>query len=464
LSDTLVNPTVTTSQPDPQRLAWGVLLISFAIFCLICVISGIGVNYFLFQSAVPMESRLLVGRGTVGIIQSDSPESEQAERRERILSDTNNVTMQTDAQSQATLAFRDDALDQLVASVTLKNNTSLSLRTASRPRFDWNSTAYYVELTHVSGELDVILVDNLLHNIQMSARAPSGAIINLVDGGQYTIDISDARIRVMSQRGNAVLIPPDYQSPRLISAGAQGVLYADRQEIAVEPAYVDLLVNSDFSQITDQVNTGETQQLLEGWVCANDPNDNPRGSYRSQIKDGRMTLRLVRGDNAETHGRTSCIQTFGQTGLAVSPDLYDYLALRASFYIEHQSLNACGIDGSECPLMLRMDYRQGDNVYQWFHGFYAVPLTPEQGYPLRCSSCSQDHEAVNGKAWYTYDSGNLFTLFPAEQRPDSIVGVWFYASGHQYDVFVSEVSLLAGQQMVTQTGQNAENTAESQSG
>lgn len=110
--------------------------------------------------------------------------------------------------------------------------------------------------------------------------------------------------------------------------------------------------------------------------------------------------------------------------------------------------------------MLRMDYRHGDRVYQWFHGFYAVPLLAEQGYPLRCSSCAQDHEAINEKAWYTYDSGNLISVFPPDQRPDSIVGIWFYASGHQYDVYVSEVSLLAGRISNILTQPAAEATSE----
>ena len=61
---------------------------------------------------------------------------------------------------------------------------------------------------------------------------------------------------------------------------------------------------------------------------------------------------------------------------------------------------------------------------------------------------------MNAQSWYTYDSGNLLSLFPGEPERQirSIVGVWFYASGHEYDVQVSEVSLLAQQKPATPAG------------
>jgi hypothetical protein len=46
--------------------------------------------------------------------------------------------------------------------------------------------------------------------------------------------------------------------------------------------------------------------------------------------------------------------------------------------------------------------------------------------------------------WYTYDSGNWFNLLPPGKRPVAISNVQFYASGHQYDVYVGEVALLGG--------------------
>jgi hypothetical protein len=118
--------------------------------------------------------------------------------------------------------------------------------------------------------------------------------------------------------------------------------------------------------------------------------------------------------------------------------------LRATFNIQYQSLAVCGQKGSECPLMLQIDYRDENGVGQrWFHGFYAAE-NEQLNYPLSCDSCASEHEHVNEKVWYTYDSGNLFNLFPPGKRPVAISNVQFYASGHQYDVYVGEVALLGG--------------------
>ncbi len=57
----------------------------------------------------------------------------------------------------------------------------------------------------------------------------------------------------------------------------------------------------------------------------------------------------------------------------------------------------------------------------------------------------QEHDRINEKSWFTYESGNLFALLGPSQVPRSILNVQFYASGHQYDVSLGEISLLAGQ-------------------
>ena len=94
--------------------------------------------------------------------------------------------------------------------------------------------------------------------------------------------------------------------------------------------------------------------------------------------------------------------------------------------------------------MLRMEYvPMNGGVDWWIHGFFTRILA---GYdnPIRCDTCTQDHEIVNEGVWYTYESGNLLSLIPEEQRPRSILNFRFYASGHEWDIYVSEMALLVG--------------------
>jgi hypothetical protein len=158
------------------------------------------------------------------------------------------------------------------------------------------------------------------------------------------------------------------------------------------------------------------------------------------LTQGRNSLRFFRGDGATSHGRSSCVQSFGQSGLDVQDADFNYLSLNASLFIAGQSLQVCGFDGSECPFTLRMDYIDAEGEAQnWYHGFYAREAP---NFPLRCSGCLFDHDQVNELAWYTYKSPNLLTLFSPEPPPARIVAIWIYASGHQFDVRVSDVALL----------------------
>ncbi len=444
ISQTTEMPTVTP-RISPERKAWGVVLLAFAIFCVLCVGLTLGVHFFFFQSTVPLEALLQVGRGTAGIVTKAEPIPEVVRSEGRLLSTGTRIS--TDAQTQATITFRDlNHNEQFITSVTVKRNTELAFGAASQPRFDWSVSDYFVNLYSFSGEVDIFVAEGLPRDIRLDIWTTSGSLIALGSSGHYTISASDGQVSVINRDGEAILFAPDTQINRSIPETMRGEYLTDASEITLSPAYNELLENNFFAEISPPADNGggtDAATLPVSWACTNEQDAPPRGAYRSEVKEGRLSMRLVRNQGASSHGETRCIQAFpGQTGVDVSE--YDYLALRATFYVDYQSLNVCGNDGSECPLMLRMDYIDVNGINRlWYHGFY-VNDDPQANNPLRCSSCAQDHERVYGKAWYTFETGNLFTLFPPDLRPSAILVVRFYASGHQYDVYVSEVSLQSG--------------------
>lgn len=389
-----------------------------------------------------MLSALSVSKGSVEVVEP----ADSVARSVRTPVNLAGITqVSTDSQSQAKLFLRDTLADgRLVAVVTLHTNSSLTLRTAARPRFNWSTSGYFVDLRDISGRFDITIMPDLGRDVLVSLRSPQGVLISLNGSGAYIVNTSSARVQVYNRSGLAVLVPPGSQVGHVVPAAGQGVIDVETGAFEARSGYVDLLYNSDLTQLSPVVSSGEVKEVLAGWVCNNDPNDNPPGAYRLQPVDGMKVLRLERFQSATSHGRTSCVQTFGQAGLDLAANGYDFLALRATFNIQYQSLNACGIEGSECPLMLRVDYiDQNGQAQRWYHGFYSVN-DPQYTYPLQCSSCRQAHEFINPKTWYTFDSANWFALFPPDQRPVKILAVWFYASGHQYDVQVSEIALLGG--------------------
>jgi hypothetical protein len=155
-------------------------------------------------------------------------------------------------------------------------------------------------------------------------------------------------------------------------------------------------------------------------------------------------LQLVRGATSE-HGATFCKQGLSKGQHWIDVTDYNFLELRVSLYIQYQSVAACGVAGSECPLMILIDYVDINGVERGLsYGFYAVP---NEQYPPRCATCWQDHIdhiRIGEQVWYNFDSSNIFSILPENQRPASISSIYFYASGHQYDTRIGEVSLIAG--------------------
>lgn len=434
----------TTLGLRPERLAWGVVLTSFAIFCAICIGVTIGSYAFLFQSSVPMSTQLVVGQGTAVITGTDLiPVAEQANR------DITNTTaiVSTDSQSQTTISFREPAnvgSGRLVAAVTLKRSTTLSLRRAQLPRFEWSNARYEMALEGFSGELEILVTDAPGSRFFLSIRTLQGVLIYITGSGRYTLIASETGVEVINQEGQVALVSPDFRVTRSIPNGERGVLRVGSTQVDLFPSYTDLLVNSNFESGTND-NIG----MPLAWRCSNVQDDLPAGNWDFDVfdvLDGRRAMRFVRADNASSHGETRCFQGLpgsGEFGHDVSG--YDYLALHVTMFIDYQSLANCGTDGSECPLMVRMDYLDVDgNDRVFLQGFYSGAI--DTSYPTRCTTCGWqylEHFRINEKAWYTYDSGNLLVLLPDDRIPGAILSVQFYTSGHQYDVYISEVSLRA---------------------
>lgn len=435
-STSVLSPALPRPKVDPQRRAWGIMLLAFATFCASCLLTGLGVNYFFFQSTVSLDSSIRVGRGSGGV-------SGQAVYTERALSTSDEL--RTDKVSQTTLFFRDGQSEgNLVAAVTVWRETSLILAQTIRPRFQWTSGSYAIELQDFSGELDIFVPKDLSRDLQLKIVTNKGEVINISASGQYSLRTSDEATRVTNRSGVASITPASGAMGRIIPANNQAtIVYSiNPDEVVVSDTYINLLTNSTFEEIfvRSESSDGQSQPLVQDWACID--KSSPAGSFRSELKDGRRVLRLVRDDNASTHGDTGCIRYLGAELLDVTQ--YTYLGIRTTFNLQYQSVSSCGIKATECPLMLWIQYYdEAGGKRDWYHGFYYL-VRPEDNYPRQCDSCLQEHEAINEKSWYIYDSGNLLDLIPEDQKPAKILNVQFYASGHQYDVYVGEVALLAG--------------------
>lgn len=433
------------SNIDPIRLSWGILFTAFAIFCIICIASVLFGHFFFFQSSVSLDTTLSVGKGTVSIRVGN--DRELAESRFRNLSSETTIrTDSTDLWSQATINFKDPNYEQLIATVSIKGNTTVRLEDAVRPRFNWTVSDYVITLSDVTGEIDILIADGLNRKIVVTILTPNGVEIRLLQSGRYVIDASLSEVSITNRKGQAVIIASDRTGESVgqgerVSIWGEGTMNA----LSRTSAPLELLENSTLDTLIPHQDA--SAQIINdppfSWTCTNGPANNlPRGNYYQDIApDGRASLRLKRLNGATSNGYTRCSQTFPQ-GLDVTQ--YDYLALQAVLYINYQSLAGCGIEASECPLMLYVDYTDDDGVNRrWFHGVYARPLPSSSSWKRICDDCVQEHILIYEKTWYIYNSGNWLNLFVEDRHPAKINAIHFYAEGHEYDVFVDEVAILA---------------------
>ncbi|MCA9954746.1 MAG: hypothetical protein KC434_08505, partial [Anaerolineales bacterium] len=135
---------------------------------------------------------------------------------------------------------------------------------------------------------------------------------------------------------------------------------------------------------------------------------------------------------------------------SVNQDVAEVESLRllVTFRILNQSLQVCGVLGSECPLFLRVNYVDGSGFSNtWQHGFYAVGEPIPDVQPDGCAICAmvQDtHERVTLGQEYFYDI-DLAAEIARQGRvpPRFIESVILVSSGHNFEVEVVDVSLLA---------------------
>ena len=130
-------------------------------------------------------------------------------------------------------------------------------------------------------------------------------------------------------------------------------------------------------------------------------------------------------------------------------DVRDFqeLRLHLATWIAFQNLRNCGSLGSECPLMVRVEYQDtAGNGHEWLQGFYYLGSN-SGSIPIRCVTCSPptgDHIRTPLGRWYLYDSPDLLSLFATAGSPPTIINaISLYASGHNFESYITDVELQA---------------------
>jgi hypothetical protein len=396
----------------PERAAWLVIWGAFLIFLALCAMVPLGIRYYVLHATTPQTATLEVIGGTVRVREPDVASPLAVTKTILVPEGT---TIETDANSRGILTFHDGS------TTILFPDTQILLREMRVSTFAWGAEPLTIGIDQTRGRIRVGAAPQILtggnasstaHLIRINTQQLSATLAE----GSYAIEVTADASQVSARDGTAKVTAQD----RTVTIGRSQRTVARRGEPPLPPlpAVQDIIVNGDFQD-----------PLPRGW----DPLRNSTttagivlGSAKVIAFDNRQTLHIVRASAGQTSADTGLIQQ-------VNREVSDYRSIRlmADVRLQNQSLSGGGILSSEYPLILRMRYR---DVYgseaEWVHGFYFQNIN---------NNPTNNGELAPQGVWVPYESTNLFEIDP---RPFFITSLQVYASGWDYDSYVTGVRLV----------------------
>ena len=396
----------------PERAAWLVLWGAFCAFLVLCAVVPWGVQYYLEHATTPQLATLEVIGGTVRV---RAPGTAAPIAVTKTVQLPEGTAIETDENSRGILTFLDGSTTILFPS------TQIFLRQMRVATFPWGVEPISIILDQTRGRIRVGAAQQVPQGSEPPRprvfQVSTSQLVTTLTEGSYAIEISSDTTQVAVRDGTATVTA----QTRTVKVGRSQRTLARQSEAPLAPmsAAQDLVVNGDFM---DPRSRGWNDQI----EIPNTPGA-PVGRLSNPLLDNRATLRIERTGSNQTSAIAGILQP-------INREVSDYRSLRlqADLHVQYHNLSGGGILSSEYPLILRLKYR---DVYgseaEWVHGFYVQNVT---------NNPTHNGELVALGVWIPYESGNLLeTLDP---RPFFITSLQIYASGWDYDSYVTGIRLI----------------------
>jgi hypothetical protein len=412
---------------NPERIAWTVLLISFSVCVSLVITVPLAVRAFVTESIDPATRVLQVQQGTVLLELPNS--SNLAAVTDATADLPDGATIKVDQFTQAILTVRDAGNGVNLAIVQLYANTELTLRQAVSPRFGPSPNPHRIDLTMSTGRIRINLPPDTPRATAVSVKSPQGDV--RFNPGTYSVEVTNEETQVTAREGSAI-----------VSAQGSDVTIEALQRAEIELGQPPRGGLSGERNLV--ANGGFTGSLNPAWAVEHGPQDadEPTGNVTITTVSGRRAGLFERVGDRLNHAETRLVQQLNR-------DVTDAASLTLHFavLVESQDVPICGFLGSECPMMVRIEYRDTSGANrEWVQGFYLADVPDPLGSnPRVCETCStrNAHRPLLPNAWFAFDSGNLMDeLAVGDLRPAWISRIVFYASGHAYKAALTDVELL----------------------
>lgn len=411
-----------------ERLAWVLLLSGFICFVAVAITVPLLTNWFLQTSTRPLTVSVQANKGTVSINEDNGlPRAAlPGELTQPVYA--NNLVL-TDATASGLILVTPPESSDLLARVQVYGTTVLRLTGANAPRFGVSDQTYQLAWQLTSGRIRLVVLESVTRPLQAIVNTPHGDIL-VTQPGEYSLDVSNGATQITVQRGQATV---SSQNQTLT------LQRSERAEILRDTPPTGPLIPE-----RDLIHNGSFRERWNEWVRSTwniERTDQPEGLVDLIDVLGEAALHIER--LGEGHADVEIRQR-------IDHDVTDYRALRLELdlRINQQTLPVCGNIGSECPLMVRIEYDDVNGAPQvWQQGFYASGDVGQETTPDVCISCPPPRMVharipVGQVAFYQTD------LIQDLQRqgflpPRRLKNIQIITSGHGFSVDVLEVALIA---------------------
>jgi len=420
-----------------QRLAWIILLVSFAACVGLSVLVPWQIVAYVRTSHIGTQARV---SALSGILRLEHPEGEPvaiapgAPYSRLVEGDL----LITDAQSQGLVIFSEPSFStpRDLAAVQIYPNTQVEVRRARYPRFEISPEPARLTLYVRAGRIRAIRLEGR-RDLQFWVQTPHGQAEVLA--GALAVEVQNDRTDFTVRAGEA----------RVGSAARSQTLRSDQRARIGLDGRVEGPLEAGRNLLPDLFQAPLPERNVDEPVPPNqwaifrfvkEPGESG-GNVAQTSEAGRRVLSISRA--GFDHAQTGIFVVLNQ-------DVRDFrsLQLHITLKILSQDVAVCGVVGTECPLMIRLEYKDLNGAdRQWLQGFYALgdvtPQTPGSCLPQVCPPPYNAHIRVPLGEWYTFDSGNLMEALRAIGAPPAtLTRLRVYASGHSYAVMFSELELI----------------------
>jgi hypothetical protein len=415
------------SSASRQRLGWTILLGSFAICMILTIAVPVTINAYLQNATKNLTVSVQANQGIVGI-------ETATDVRQAVLVGQPGQTIEpndgilTDATATALVSIFPPDSERLLSRLQVYGNTTVTLEQADTPRFAFSDVGQELHLDLERGRMRLTVPEMEERPLHITITTPQSKV-TIETPGQYSISATNAETQVTIQDGLAHVVALDHYVD--LDPGERTVVPTDGIPSIPLGTERNLVKNGDFATRWDR-----WQQYA--WEI--ELSDQPAGQIDVAEVDGVSTLYVRREGlgHADVKVRQS-----------INRDVNDFstLSLQLTFRILGQSLGVCGVQGSECPLFVKINYLdQTGATRTWQHGFYGAGTANEDGAPDTCAFCGvvqSPHDLVTLGQVQFFELNLLEEVARLGVPPISLIeSVELVASGHSFDVEVLEVALI----------------------